>query len=295
MKRLFILFTIMSLTLITMMNCSDNSSITSSEPTEEPDDQPAEDTEGGVAFTFTKSNAKAQGMVAYASPSDDFPDPTNVRILIRRYDGNNLTFNTLGDVTVPTDTTLVLTVPAANDYQIDAFSYVDSTATYKYLLKYDQVQNIQVQADSVTQVSLVLEPIMPNFVIPDSIDRGDKFVVGVETDQFGVAPELQFLSFVMSDTLFNDDLVRDFDSGKRQNQNYFDAQYTVAWEISESEIEDKYVYLNTQFIFSRDEYLRSDESNYIFRYNYPNPYIEDDTLKTFIKVPEGGIGVTVEY
>src|SRR5690554_4228194 len=117
------LFTIV---LILAVASCDKSGNSITDPVEEKE-------EGGVAFTFKSSSQKI---------STDFPEPTNVRVLIRRFENNDLKFNALADVQVPTDTTIVINVPANDNYQIDAFSYIDSTSSLKPILKVDQVSGV---------------------------------------------------------------------------------------------------------------------------------------------------------
>lgn len=286
MNKRTLLGVFISLFLLTA--CSNNNRVTSI-------DDPSITGEGGVSFTFSSSTkTKSTASVQYKAVGDSFPEPTNVRVLVRRYSGSELVFNTLGDVQVPTDTTLVLTVPVGSNYQIDAFSYVDSTNTYKYILKHDQLTNIPVVADSITQVSLTLEGIYPTYSLPDSVDKGDQIFVAVDFDKFLKAPSrLQSLSYLKKDTLYSESLMRSIPGAI--NRTYYGSDYYAGWELSESEFDGRYVYFSTNFVLSQDDYYKSNESKFSFVYNYPNPFIESDTLKTYIKTPEGGIGVDVTY
>lgn len=295
MKRYLLFFVTLCFASILLMSCSEEDGITSTDRAEEE----VEEADGGVSFTFSSSaNAKMPGLVSYSSTVDSLPEPTNVRVVIRRYEEDQygreeIKYNTLGDVEVPTDTTMVLTVPVADNYEIVAFSYVDSTSNLSYLLKYDSQSSISVEADNITQVSLSLDPIYPEVSLPDSVDKGDQFTIGVNFDKFGVAPERQFLAYINSDTTFAEDLVYNLDN--RTNANYHGSDYLADWELSESEIEDRYAYFRTQFLLTSDEYYKSSESGFSFRYYYPNPFMTNDTLKTYIKAPAGGVGVNVEY
>lgn len=246
--------------------------------------------EGGVAFTFKSGQQKI---------SNEFPEPTNVRVFIRRFENNDLKFNALADVEVPTDTTIIISVPAHDNYQIDAFSYIDSTISLKPILKTDQVSGISVIADDVTQISLTLEPVTGNFSIPDTVERGDNFNITADFDGFFTVSakyNSQYLSYLNVDSLyqnnFNNDNSDNYDGySERSDPNAPDLEWN---EVSISEYGDTYAYFRISSKLSADEFYRSDENKLSFILNYPNPYITD-TLKTFVKIPEGGIGVDVTY
>lgn len=276
----------------TIISCSNNNSVTST-------DDPELSGEGGVAFTFTSSNqAKGLNGVRYKTANDSFPDPTNVRVVVRRYETNQygsheLKFNTLGDVEVPTDTTLIITVPEGINYRIDAFSYVDSLSYFKYLLKYQVVDSINVVADSVTNVSLTLEPIKPEFILPDSVEKGDEFTIGANFKTFGEAPNNQYSPYIWSDTLFDNSLHDNMQNpvhGQIHN-----PEYSVEWSYSESEFEGRDVYFKSLFSYYLKDYYKSSENTGSFLFIYPNPFIVNDTTKVFVKSPAGGIGVNVTY
>lgn len=278
----------------TIASCSKDNNVTST-------DDPELSGEGGVAFTFTSSNAKIPGAMAYTAEVDSLPEATNVRVIIRRYDideyGNaELKYNSLGDVEVPTDTTMVLRVPAGVGYQIDAFSYVDSLDYYKYLLKHQLVEGIEVVADSVTQVSLILQPIIPNFVLPDSVEKGDGFKVEVDFNTFGKgADSWQYYGQLTWLPEYNDELIRDLYPAEWGSFNWETDYKIYEWNISESEVEEVYIYYKSLFTLEKPEFYRSSENNGIFKFSYPNPFLTNDTLKTYIKGPEGGVGVNVTY
>lgn len=249
--------------------------------------------EGGVAFTFKSAQFKA---------AEDYPAPTNVRVIVRRFEGSNLAFNALVDVEVPTDTTIIVNVPVSTNYQIDAISYLGSSSNIKPILKYDQVSGISVKSDSITNVALMLKPIeLLSSSAPDSVDKGDNFTVTMDFDRFLYIPMsrccglelIPYASYLKVDSLYSNTTI----SG---NTNYFDSYSggsatTLSWDdLSVTEFEGRYAYFQAKILVSAEEFYKSNESYLSFIYNYPNPYI-DDTLKTFIKTPEGGIGVTVTY
>lgn len=240
--------------------------------------------EGKVAFTFKSSKAKAL----------DFPEPTNVRVLVRRFEDGNLRFNALSDVEVPTDTTVVISVPAQDGYQIDAFSYRDSTISLKPILKVDQVTDISVIPDKVTDVSLVLEPVSPTFSVPDSVEKGDNFDVTANFGDFFTVPvsyNSQYLSYLKTDSLY----LNEFTSKSTDFYDGGDGSSDLEWDaVSITSFGNKYAYFQVISKLSADEYYLDGENKFSFILNYPNPFIED-TIKTFVKIPEGGIGVDVVY
>lgn len=241
---------------------------------------------GGVAFTFNSSNAKVAA---------DFPEPTNVRVLVRRFENNDLKFNAMTDVEVPTDTTVVISVPANDGYQIDAFSYKDSTVSLKPIFKVDQVSGISVTPDNVTNVSLVLESISPSFTIPDSVEQGDNFDITANMDGFfnvSASYTSQYLVYLKADSSYQNEFTN-------ENTDYSDVygsgSNNLEWNaVSISEFGGQNAYFQIIAKLAADEFYRSDENKFSFVLNYPNPYITD-TLKTFVKIPEGGIGVDVTY
>lgn len=314
-----------ALTALLLVQCTEEGPITSSNPgdenTDEPSiEQPGTSGEGGVAFTFRKSGttdeADTAGLLSYDDEVEGMPDPTNVRVVIRRFEETDwgsfeLKYNTLGDVEVPSDTTLTLRVPAGENYQIDAFSYIYENENNKYLLKHRQVRSVDVVADSTTNVSLTLEPIVPEFAIPDSVGKGDEFIVSVSFDSFGLEPirnenpeiiyQHEMMSKINWSNHYRNSLVSYLpDQEYGDNHPYYDTEGTtrwkLRWELSESEKEEQFIYYQTQFhLLDSDGYYKSDEDNLSFKFLYPNPWSVNDTLKTYITAPDGGIGVSVQY
>lgn len=243
---------------------------------------------GKVAFTFKNS---AQNKISANV------DPTNVRVLIRRFQDDVLKFNALADVQVPTDTTIVVSVPAQNNYQIDAFSYIDSTSIFKPILKVDQVTDISVSADAVTQVSLTLKPISANFSIPDTVTKGDNFNISATFNSiFGIPKgyNTQYLAYIYTDSLYSNNFIN-------MHSDFYDTYSSdnrdpnLNWGgISFTNFGGKYGYFQVVSKIAADEYYKENESKFSFVFNYPN-LMTPDTLKTFVKLPEGGIGVVVTY
>jgi len=244
--------------------------------------------EGGVAFTFKSSQFKA---------AEPYPEPTNVRVFVRRYEGSNLKFNALVDVNVPTDTTVIVSVPANTGYQIDAISYIADLYNFKPILKFDQVTGVSVVPDSINNIALTLEPITATFTVPDTVEKGDNFSIGANFGNFMSSStadyQTKILSYLRVDSTYTQGVTN-------ANSDYYDGysygnEVNLLWDnVSVTEFEGSYAYYQIVHKLSADVFYRSDESNFSFIYNYPNPYV-DDTLKTFIKIPEGGIGVTVTY
>lgn len=249
---------------------------------------PTEDLEdGGVAITFRSSAA---------SKASDYPEATNVRMVVRRFDGNRLANNTLTDVQVPTDTTVVIRVPANTGYQLDAFSYIDSTRNLNPILKMGQVQGLTVRPGEVTSASLILQPPVPTFVIPDTVMHGESFDVSVAVDGFFIRPssniDNDISAYLAVDSTYMNHFSRFITSYYASNRR--DPE-TLPWSpVSVSEFYGKTAYYRVSALLAAEEFYRSGEDRYSFVWNYPNPFAPD-TISTYVAAPDGGIGVEVIY
>lgn len=288
MKKILLFFAVLLSVII--IGCSPDSNVTFSDTVQT---LPPASGEGEVAITFSKaSTSKAFGTdLAYGAA---LPAPTNIRVVIRRYNGSDLLFDTLGDVEVPTNTTLVINVPAAEGYMIDAFSYVDSTQTYKYLLKHDRVTGQTVVADSVTTVNLTLNPITPQFTIPDTVEQGNEFSVRMDLGEFGEGPNpLQYIAELSMDSFYSDALNANL-SGAQSPTSYTGFDYSFEWTLSESNYENQDMFYRSKIALREESYYKNGENQQSFIFNYPNPF-QQETLKTYVKIPDGGIGINIEY
>lgn len=276
MRILFLLLVASSLLLI---GC-DKSVDTPLGPTEDLE-------EGGVAVTFRSSSAKKLS---------GLPEPTNVRLVVRRFDSNQLAFNTLSDVQVPTDTTVIIRVPANTGYQLDAFSYIDSTRSLNPILKMGQVQGLTVRPGEVTEASLILKPPVPTFVIPDTVMHGESFDVSVAVDGFYIRPRVtgnfDVGAYLSVDSTYVNDFSRSLSPDHAIN---YGESTTLSWStVSVSGFFGRPAYLQIRAYLNAEEFYRSSESMYSFVWNYPNPFAPD-TISTYVAAPDGGIGVEVIY
>ncbi len=241
---------------------------------------------GGVAFTFKSSKEKV---------SPGYPEPTNVRVFIRRYEADYLRFKAIVDVEVPTDTTIIMTVPASDfRYQIDAISYLDSSAySFKPIYKYDQVTGVTVVPDSITQVTLTLEPVLPFIMIPDTVILDKFFNIDASLGLFRRPTNKNFIQ----GSVYLKHEARYINSFTNEGADQYGPYGTTTqcyWGLTLSDYANKFEYFQIIVHLSGEDFYFDDESNDSFVWNYPNPYVAD-TIKTFVKAPDGGIGVEVLY
>ena len=276
MRILFLLLVASSLLLI---GC-DKSVDTPLGPTEDLE-------EGGVAVTFRSSSAKKLS---------GLPEPTNVRLVVRRFDSNQLAFNTLSDVQVPTDTTVIIRVPANTGYQLDAFSYIDSTRSLNPILKMGQVQGLTVRPGEVTEASLILKPPVPTFVIPDSVMHGESFDVSVSVDGFYIRPRINLHSDVIAYLAVDSTYMNQFSrfSTSVGTSNLFESTALIWSPVSVSEFYGRPAFFQLSASLSATEFYRPGEAQYSFVWSYPNPFSEE-VISTYVRAPDGGIGVEVIY
>jgi hypothetical protein len=282
MKQLLIL-----ITFFTFVSCSN-----SSNPISNPE---SKNMKGTVAITFQKTKARARAQAALVSSQSSakyFPDPTNVRVVIRRIGK----YDALADVKVPTDTTVLIKVPAKNNYRIDAFSYIDSKKYLKSVLKVGQKKNISVTADEVTKVELKLKPVSHTFTIPDTVVKGKKFEIKADYNGFlNVSAKYgsQAIAYLKLDSLYHNSINNNhpdnYDTDTDANGLKFE------WTgLSINNFENRYVYFQINTYIGADAFYKVNENKYSFVLNYPNPYVSD-TLKTFVKTPKGSIGIGIQY
>jgi len=226
-------------------------------------------------------------------------EPTHVRVVIRHIEDS---FKRVLDIEVPTEEETIFTLPVRENYIMDAISYLDGS--FKRILKHDQETGIEIIADEVTYVNMVLVDFSEymSVSLPDTVFSDEEFDVEV-TDNRILSNEIELEELRSFKGFFQLRAEKvaytEYDASSGNSEagsiNWPNSSRVVIFSPLTKESDDEdYIYF--QIVrYLPDDLLRGDDDWPRWRYFYPDLSAEE--LKTVFELPEeeGGVGVTITY
>lgn len=274
MKRNLRLGVVLLLAAIMLAGCTGGSSLVDKAAT------------GSIVFHLTKGEEQA------VSALSALPDPTHIRVRISHANG----YKVIRDIAVPQSEAVEIPVPAIAGYRVDAVSYIRDWTKISYsdhhlLLKYDTELGINVSPNSTTMVQLVLEPFAPEIILPDEVVANKPFEVTISnvpdfmhsyaTISLQMEPHIRNIWLSEGDSFRLTKL-----SGlKRSGTNKINAPDSTI---------DGDMYFHAMFHLPEDMML-SGEYRFHFAHWINNIDLGEPQISIPLKLPEGGIGIGIEY